>query len=310
MHVNDTDDEEPHEVLEVGIDYKNFYRSVEWDVMAVPARKNIRRYAGSEEPFPEWIFSVTIRRKFMFYTINLIIPLVSHAFLTVLVFYLPSDSREKISLCINILLSLTVYFLMLAEIIPPTSLVVPLLAEYLLFTMALVTLSVIITAITLNVHFRTAATHTMPDWVRKVFLYTLPRILMMRRPKIENSHDLELQNIKLRLCSCFSSTEKRERCTGGPRYQFGSKRTKTQMELMRLSKALDEQSPWGQQQSHFCPEVRSAIAGAIYIANHLKEEDISKRVRPAQVLTPYLRCIYLPPSGMMTLLYIHLYSVI
>ena len=43
---------------------------------------------------------------------------------------------------------------MMAEIIPPTSLVVPLLAEYLLFTMALVTLSVIVTGITLNVHFR------------------------------------------------------------------------------------------------------------------------------------------------------------
>jgi len=53
------------------------------------------------------------------------------------VFYLPSDSGEKVSLSISILLSLTVFFLLLAEIIPPTSLVVPLLGKFVLFTMIL-----------------------------------------------------------------------------------------------------------------------------------------------------------------------------
>ena len=77
-----------------------------------------RYYAGSEKKFAEWNFELTLRRKFLFYLINLIIPLVSHAFLTILVFYLPSASQEKVSLCINIMLSLIVYFLMLSETIP------------------------------------------------------------------------------------------------------------------------------------------------------------------------------------------------
>jgi len=178
--------------LALGMDMGTFYKSVEWDVMSVPASYSERKYTRDGDIYPIWTFEINLRRKYRFYVVNLVIPLVSHAVLTILVFYLPSDSREKISLCINILLSLTVYFLMLAEIIPPTSVVVPLLGEYLVFTLILVTMSVMITGITLNIHFRSSATHTMPIWIRKIFIYILPRILMMKRPKIENSHDLQL----------------------------------------------------------------------------------------------------------------------
>ncbi len=41
-------------------------------------------------------FILTMRRKTLFYTVNLIIPCVGISFLTVLVFYLPSDSGEKV----------------------------------------------------------------------------------------------------------------------------------------------------------------------------------------------------------------------
>ena len=42
-------------------------------------------------------FNVTMRRKTLFYTVNLIIPCMGISFLTVLVFYLPSDSGEKVN---------------------------------------------------------------------------------------------------------------------------------------------------------------------------------------------------------------------
>ena len=88
---------------------------------------------GSEEHFTMWTFKMQLRRKFLFYTVNLMIPLISHAFITILVFYIPAASTEKMALSINILLSLTVFFLMLAEIVPITSLVVPLLGFIIIF---------------------------------------------------------------------------------------------------------------------------------------------------------------------------------
>ncbi|XP_050535762.1 acetylcholine receptor subunit alpha-like 1 isoform X3 [Daktulosphaira vitifoliae] len=131
--------------IEMGIDLQDYYLSVEWDIMGVPAVRHEKYYSCCEEPYLDIYFNITLRRKTLFYTVNLIIPCVGISFLSVLVFYLPSESGEKVSLCISILLSLTVFFLLLVEIIPPTSLTVPLLGKYLLFTMVLVTLSVFVT---------------------------------------------------------------------------------------------------------------------------------------------------------------------
>ncbi|GJQ81627.1 hypothetical protein Trydic_g8506 [Trypoxylus dichotomus] len=169
-------------VVDIGVDLTEFYTSVEWDILEVPAVRNEKFYTCCDEPYLDITFNITMRRKTLFYTVNLIIPCMGISFLTVLVFYLPSDSGEKVSLSISILLSLTVFFLLLAEIIPPTSLVVPLLGKFVLFTMILDTFSICVTVVVLNVHFRSPQTHIMAPWVRRVFIHILPRLLVMRRP--------------------------------------------------------------------------------------------------------------------------------
>ncbi|GAB6031195.1 D-arabinose 1-dehydrogenase (NAD(P)(+)), variant 2 [Chamberlinius hualienensis] len=175
-------------IVSMGIDLKEFILSVEWDILEVPATRHEEYDPCCPGPFTDITFNITMRRKTLFYTVNLILPCVGITFLTVLVFYIPSESGEKISLCISILLSLTVFFLLLAEIIPPSSLAVPLLGKYLLFTMILVTLSIVVTVGTLNVHFRSPSTHQMPQWMRRLFLEIMPRLLLMHRPHYDRRH--------------------------------------------------------------------------------------------------------------------------
>lgn len=127
-----------------------------------------------------------LRRQTLFYTINLVIPCVGLAFLCILVFYLPSQCGEKVGLSINLLICLTMFFLLLVEIIPSTSLKIPLIGKYLLFTMVMVTLSIAVTVIQLNFHYRSPNTHYLSPWMRKVFLDILPKLLMMRRPAKES----------------------------------------------------------------------------------------------------------------------------
>lgn len=77
------------------------------------------------------------------------------------------------TLSISVLLSLTVFLLVIVELIPSTSSAVPLIGKYMLFTMVFVIASIIITVIVINTHHRSPSTHTMPPWIRKVGHLTL-----------------------------------------------------------------------------------------------------------------------------------------
>ncbi|NXL88565.1 ACHA2 protein, partial [Alectura lathami] len=172
------------ENMEHHVDLKDYWESGEWAIINAIGTYNSKKYDCCSEIYPDITFYFVIRRLPLFYTINLIIPCLLISCLTVLVFYLPSDCGEKITLCISVLLSLTVFLLLITEIIPSTSLVIPLIGEYLLFTMIFVTLSIIITVFVLNVHHRSPSTHTMPRWVRSFFLGFIPRWLFMKRPPV------------------------------------------------------------------------------------------------------------------------------
>uniref|UniRef100_A0A8C9SFI9 Cholinergic receptor nicotinic alpha 4 subunit n=3 Tax=Scleropages formosus TaxID=113540 RepID=A0A8C9SFI9_SCLFO len=174
------------------VDQMDFWESGEWVILHAVGTYNTKKYKCCTEIYPDITYSFVIRRLPLFYTINLIIPCLLIACLTVLVFYLPSDCGEKITLCISVLLSLTVFLLLITEIIPSTSLVIPLIGEYLLFIMIFVTLSIIITIFVLNVHHRSPHTHTMPHWIRVVFLSLIPRFLFMKRPSTIKGNCMKL----------------------------------------------------------------------------------------------------------------------
>ncbi|XP_075320376.1 neuronal acetylcholine receptor subunit beta-2-like [Odontesthes bonariensis] len=182
----------------------DFTPSGEWDIVSLPARKN-------EDPnditYLDITYDFVIKRKPLFYTINLIIPCVLITSLAILVFYLPSDCREKMTLCISVLLALTVFLLLISKIVPPTSLAVPLIGKYLMFTMVLVTFSTVCTVCVLNVHHRSPSTHQMPDWVKHLFLASLPTFLFMRRPGSSNFRDKLRRKYASRNTICKSNSQ-------------------------------------------------------------------------------------------------------
>ncbi|KAF1770683.1 hypothetical protein GCK72_002504 [Caenorhabditis remanei] len=157
------------------VDVSEYSASSIWDVIDVPASL-VNKRSRIE-------FQVRIRRKTLFYTVVLIIPTVLMAFLSMAVFFLPTDSGEKITLTISVLLSIVVFLLLVSKILPPTSSTIPLMAKYLLLTFVLNVITILVTVIIINVYFRGPRTHRMPHWVRVVFLQYLPKLVCMKRPK-------------------------------------------------------------------------------------------------------------------------------
>jgi len=82
-----------------------------------------------QEPFPDVTFTLHIRRRTLYYIYNVVFPCVTMSALTLLVFCLPPDSGEKVTMGITVLLSFSVFLLRMGEDLPETSEFIPLLSE-------------------------------------------------------------------------------------------------------------------------------------------------------------------------------------
>ncbi|PWA22494.1 hypothetical protein CCH79_00017322 [Gambusia affinis] len=167
-------------------DLSNFMESGEWVLKDYRSWKHWVYYTCCPDtPYLDITYHFLMLRLPLYFIVNVIIPCMLFSFLTGLVFYLPTDSGEKMTLSISVLLSLTVFLLVIVELIPSTSSAVPLIGKYMLFTMVFVIASIIITVIVINTHHRSPSTHTMPAWIRKVFIETIPNMMFfstMKRP--------------------------------------------------------------------------------------------------------------------------------
>ena len=67
------------------------------------------------------LLQVLFRRRPLYYLFNLLIPCMFLSLVALLTFFLPPESGEKVSLGVTVLLSLTVFLLLVAETMPPTS---------------------------------------------------------------------------------------------------------------------------------------------------------------------------------------------
>ena len=98
--------------------------SGEWKIMDFQAKNDKQPYQiYPDDPLVNFTYveySIELMRIPTYFVFYLIMPCCLIACTTLLSFFLPAESGEKVSLGITVLLSLTVFLLLVAELLPPS----------------------------------------------------------------------------------------------------------------------------------------------------------------------------------------------
>ncbi|KAK6182810.1 hypothetical protein SNE40_010405 [Patella caerulea] len=167
------------------VDLSYYMKNSEWELLSINQQKNIRRHSCCSETHPDLTFMLHIRRKTFYYIFNIIVPCTMLSILTMLTFWLPPTSGEKITLGLSVFLAFSMFMLLIAEEVPATSEAVPLIGIYLCVVMTMTSVSVIVAVLVINIYNRGMKTRRAPNWLRKLTLVWFSKAISMH-------HDIEL----------------------------------------------------------------------------------------------------------------------
>ena len=78
------------------VDLREYIPSSEWDVLNTSATRHIRRYPFFDtDPYPELIFSLTLKRQSTFYIYLLVLPCILLSCLTLVLFWIPPQRPDR-----------------------------------------------------------------------------------------------------------------------------------------------------------------------------------------------------------------------
>ena len=117
------------------IHLQDFSENGEWELTKTGVTKST--YTVDTHPgkvFPRVTFSLYMTRKPTYYFYNIVTPCIFCIAIAIMVFWLPPESGEKVSLGITVLLAFSVFQLVVADNTPKTSDFTPVLCKYHYFT--------------------------------------------------------------------------------------------------------------------------------------------------------------------------------
>ncbi|EDO32052.1 predicted protein, partial [Nematostella vectensis] len=129
-----------------GVDIDDYSENREWFLKDAPGRRDVKLYNCCPEPYPTVTFTLVIRRRAMFYVYNMVLPTGMIALLSLFSFYLPPNSGERVSFVITVLLSMSVYMIMVTENMPQSA-DVPLVSKFFMASMIQIAFSLAATCV-------------------------------------------------------------------------------------------------------------------------------------------------------------------
>lgn len=158
------------------VDLERYEENGEWDLLAANIESKHLDGEGAV------IISLFMKRKPLFYVLNILFPVLLLSFLNVFVFLLPADSGEKISFSITVFLAFAVFLTIVSTSIPKNSNIddTTIFGIYLLLLEIKSTLVLVSTVLLLRLFHRDPQIPVGP-WLQKIVIVT--RRLRCKSPK-------------------------------------------------------------------------------------------------------------------------------
>ena len=176
------------------------YQSDKLDVNIGRARFNTHFFKGNGEwsiegseafvidhnQYKEAVFRIKLRRQSALYIFLIILPLLGIEALSPLVFLLPQETGDRLSYSTTILLSSTVFMLVVGDNIPKTSDPLPLLVVLLGVALSMSLGTIVIVVFNLEIYNKDESEQEKPRFYLTLVRLTLSKEWMMKRNKIES----------------------------------------------------------------------------------------------------------------------------
>ncbi|XP_067851823.1 5-hydroxytryptamine receptor 3A-like [Heptranchias perlo] len=142
----------------------------EWELTQINAHEEKVYVDGQSYHFVA--LEVTIKRRPMFYIVNLLVPSAFLMVTDILSFYLPTHSFDRASFKMTLMLGYSVFLIIVKDLLPSNSTHTPLIAICFLVSLTFMVTSLFETIIIINViHQNPRQRKAVPKWVRTIVLY-------------------------------------------------------------------------------------------------------------------------------------------
>ncbi|KAL4239553.1 acetylcholine-gated cation-selective channel [Mactra antiquata] len=134
-------------------DLDNFIENNEWIVDGLVPVRDVKEYGNGTE-YTEIEYKIIMDRRPDFYVMTMMFPCILVSAIASVGFLLPSESGEKVSLEVTVLLSQAVFLLVISDFLPPSAETFPIIGTYFAVSMLLVCMSLVLSVLVLNIHHR------------------------------------------------------------------------------------------------------------------------------------------------------------
>ncbi|PAV66523.1 hypothetical protein WR25_22537 isoform F [Diploscapter pachys] len=168
------------------VNLDNFIPNEEWVVVSFNVKRVEQKFVCCPEPWVLLEASLVVRRKPLYYIVNLVIPTSVITLVAVTGFFTAastsSERREKLSLGIDSLLAMSILMMMVSEQMPTTSEGVPLFGLFYLTIIFIIFIGTLFTAFVLNVHLQKIYSKPVPPIISFIFFHKMTEWLHMQPP--------------------------------------------------------------------------------------------------------------------------------